>query len=214
MRWILTAVCLAAVCSGCGSGELHVVGPPLCAARITWNGTVYYGETFSSLPPATLMLGTGGRPTCGGVNGGEAGASSTVEVRRLIGVDPRVAVAVNGEPEHAYVARGYFVQLPGHPLHGSLPPWQRSRSELTGCGATRPVELAGTVRSSTGAGIGVARGDGEAFLFVDPFTRVRGLERYGLPYVASGERVAVDATACLWPGGRLRKLVPRLIRPA
>ena len=101
MRWILTAVCLAAVCSGCRSGERHVVGPPTCAARITWNGTVYYGETFSSLPPATLELGTGGRPTCGGVNGGEAGASSTVEVRRLIGVDPRVAVAVNGEPSHA-----------------------------------------------------------------------------------------------------------------
>ena len=214
MRWILTAVCLAALCAGCRSGERHVTGPPLCAARVTWNGTVYYGETFSSLPPATLMLDTGGRPTCGGVNGGEAGASSTVELRRLIGVDPRVAVAVKGEPEHAYLARGYFVQLPSHPLHRSLRPWQRSRSELKGCGATRPVELAGTVLSRTGAGIGVARGRGKAFLFVDPFTRVRGLERFGLPYVAPGQRVAVDATACLSTGGGLRKLVPRLIRPA
>jgi hypothetical protein len=214
MRRILTAVCLVALCAGCRTGERHVTGSPVCAARVIWNGTVYYGETFPSLPPATLVLGTGGRPTCGGVNGGEAGASSTVEVRRLIGVDPRVAVAVNGEPEHAYLARGYFVQLPGHPLHQSLRPWQRSRSELTGCGARRPVELEGTVRSSTGAGISVARGRGDVFLFVDPFTRVRGLERYGLPYVAPGQRVAVDATACLWPGGRLRKLVPRLIRPA
>jgi hypothetical protein len=214
MRWILTAVCLAAVCTGCRSGERDFGGRPSCAARVTWNGTVYYGETFASLPPATLLLGTGGRPTCGGINGGEAGASSTVEVRRLIGVDPRIAVAVKGEPEHAYLARGYFVQLPSHPLHRSLGPRQRSRSELKGCAATRRVELAGTVRSSTGAGIGVARGRGEAFLFVDPFTRVRGLERYGLPYVAAGQRVAVDATACLWPGGRLRKLVPRLVRPA
>jgi hypothetical protein len=214
MRWILTAVCLAAVCAGCRSGERRVSGAPDCAARVTWNGTVYYGETFASLPPATLLLGTGGRPTCGGINGGEAGASSTVEVRRLIGVDPRIAVAVKGEPEHAYLARGYFVQLPSHPLHRSLPPRQRSRSELKGCAATRRVELAGTVRSSTGAGIGVARGRGEALLFVDSFTRLRGLERYGLPYVAAGQHVAVDATACLWPGGRLRKLVPRLVRPA
>jgi hypothetical protein len=223
MRWILTAVCLAALCAGCRSGERHVTDPTLCAARVTWNGRVYYGETFASLPPATLLLGTGGRPTCGGINGGEAGASSTVQVRRLIGVDPRVAVAVKGEPEHAYLAPGYFVQLPSHPLHRSLPPRQRSRSELKGCAATRRVELAGTVRSSTGAGIvrsstgagiGVARGRGEAFLFVDSFTRLRGLERYGLPYVAAGQHVAVDATACLWPGGRLRKLVPRLVRPA
>jgi len=214
MRWILTTVCLLAVCAGCRSGERDVAGPPVCAARVTWNGTIYYGETFSSLPPATLVLGTGGRPTCADVNGGEAGASSTVEVRRLIGVDPRVAVAVKGEPEHAYLARGYFVQLPSHPLHRSLRPWQRSRSELKGCAATRRVELAGTVRSSTGAGIGVARGRSKAFLFVDPFTRVRGLDRNGLPYVAPRQRVAVDATACLWPGGRLRKLVPRLVRPA
>jgi hypothetical protein len=214
MRWILTAVCLAVVCAGCRSGEHHVTGPPLCAARVTWNGTVYYGETFASLPPATLRLGTGGRPTCGGINGGEAGASSTVEVRRLIDVDPRIAVAVKGEPEHAYLARGYFVQLPSHPLHRSLRLRQRSLSELRGCAAMRRVELAGTVRTRTGAGIGVTRGRGEAFLFVDAFTRVRGLERYGLPYVAPGQRVAVEATACLWPGGRLRKLVPRLVRPA
>lgn len=214
MRWILTAVCLAAVCAGCRSGEHEASGPPACAARVTWNGTVYYGETFSSLPSATLMLGIGGRPTCRDFNGGEAGASSTVEVRRLIGVDPRVAVAVKGESEHAYLVRGYFVQLPSHPLHRSLPPWQRSRSELKGCAATRPVEFAGTVRSITGAGIGVWRGRREAFLFVDHFTRVRGLERNGLPYVAPGQRIAVDAIACLWPGGRLRKLVPRLVRPA
>jgi hypothetical protein len=214
MRWILTAVCLAAICSGCRSGEREAARPPTCAARVTWNGAVYYGETFRSLPPATLILGTGGRPTCGGINGGEAGASSTVQVRRLIGVDPRVAVAVNGEPEHAYLLRGYFVQLPSHPLHRSLRPWQQSRSELEGCAAKRPIELAGTVRSSTGAGIGITRGRGEAFLFVDPFTRVREMERNGLPYVAPGRRVAVDATACLWPGGRLRKFVPRLIRPA
>ncbi|MFL5939825.1 MAG: hypothetical protein ACJ75Q_05915 [Gaiellaceae bacterium] len=214
MRWILTALCLAAICAGCRSGERESAFPPTCAARVTWNGAVYFDETFPTLPPATLILGTGGRPTCGGINGGEAGASSTVQVRRLIGVDPRVAVAVNGEPEHAYLTRGYFVQLPGHPLHRSLRPWQRSRSELEGCAATRPVEVAGTVRFSTGAGIDIERGRGEAFLFVDPFTRVRGMERNGLPYVGPGQRIAVDATACLWPGGRLRKFVPRLIRPA
>jgi hypothetical protein len=64
--------------------------------------------------PATLLLGTGGRPTCGDVNGGEAGASSTVEVRRLAGVDPSVAVAIGGEPGVAYLAREYAVRLQRH----------------------------------------------------------------------------------------------------
>jgi hypothetical protein len=213
MKWILTAACLV-LCAGCGSGRGHVSGPPLCVSRITWDGTVYYGAKFPSRLPATLALGTGGRPTCGGANGGEAGASSTVEVRRLAGVEPRVAVAVQGEPDHAYLARGYFVQLPSHPLHQALSESERLRSELRGCANTRPIAFEGTVHSSTGAAIAVSRGGSDAFLFVDPYTRVRGLVRDGLPYVAPGRRVAVEAVACLRPDGRLRKLVPRRISPA
>jgi len=68
--------------------------------------------------PATLILGTGGRPTCADVNGGEAGASSTVEVRRLVGVDPNVAVAIGGEPHVAYLAPEYVVH-PQHPPTGA-----------------------------------------------------------------------------------------------
>jgi Family of unknown function (DUF6281) len=213
MRRIVTAACLL-LCVGCGSGERQVSGPPPCASRITWDGTVYYDERFPSRLPATLTLGTGGRPTCGDAHGGEAGASSTVEVRRLAGVDPRVAVAVQGEPEHAYLARGYFVQLPSHPLHQALSRAQRMRSELEGCADTRPLAFEGTVRSSTGATIGVSKGKGEAFLFVDQYTRVQGLARNGLPYVAPGQRIAVEAMVCLWPDGRLRKVVPRRISPA
>jgi hypothetical protein len=75
--------------------------------------------------PATLILGTGGRPTCADVNGGEAGASSTVEVRRLAGVDPSVAVAIGGEPDIAYLAREYAVRLQrprtGARLHKLVP---------------------------------------------------------------------------------------------
>ncbi|MFL5920979.1 MAG: hypothetical protein ACJ75Q_11610 [Gaiellaceae bacterium] len=214
MRRILTLACLPLAFTGCTSGERHVSGPPLCVSRVIWQGTVYYGNKFPSRLPATLILGTGGLPTCGDVNGGEAGASSIVEVRRLAGVDPRVAVAIRGEPDVAYLARGYFVQLPSHPLHQALSRSERSRSELKGCAETRPLTFKGTVRSSNGATIGVSRGRREAFLFVDAYTRVRGLERNGLPYVPLGPRISVRATACLWPDGRLRKLVPRLIAGA
>jgi hypothetical protein len=64
--------------------------------------------------PATLTLGTGGRPTCADVKGGEAGASSTVEVRRLAGVDPSIAVAIGEEPDVAYLASEYAVRVQRH----------------------------------------------------------------------------------------------------
>ena len=214
MRWILTAASAAVVCSGCGAGKEHALAPPTCAARITWNGHVYFGETFAKVPPATLMLGTGGRPTCADANGGEAGASQAVEVRRMIGVDPRVAVAVEGEREHAYLARGYFVQLPSHPLHRALGRFQRTRSELEGCATTRRLAFRGTVRSDTGATLAVRRGRRETVLFVDAFTRFQGLDRNGLPYVEPGERIAVGAVECRGRDGRLHKTVPRRIAPA
>jgi len=214
MRWILTAVCVVAVCVGCNSSP-HRSGPSsACAARIMWNGRLYYGETFARLPPATLMLGTGGRPTCLDTNGGEAGASSTVEVRRMIGVDPRVGVAVEGEPEHAYLAVGYFVQLPSHPLHAGIEWTPRSLNELTGCAATRPLNIRVMVGSTNLATLTVPFDGRDTPLFVDAYTRIQGLERNGLPYVAPGQRVDVRAVECLSPDGRLRKIVPRRIAPA
>jgi uncharacterized protein DUF6281 len=112
MRRIVTAACLALACAGCSSGATDSsAGPARCPSRITWQGTVYYAAELRSRLPATLTLGTGGRPTCADVNGGEAGASSTVEVRRVAGVDPTIAVAINGEPEVAYLARAYFLRL-------------------------------------------------------------------------------------------------------
>jgi len=112
MRRILTAACLALTCAGCGSGASDsFTGAAHCPSRITWQGTIYYAAELRSRLPATLILGTGGRPTCADVNGGEAGASSTVEVRRLAGVDPTIAVAIGGEPDVAYLARAYFLRL-------------------------------------------------------------------------------------------------------
>ena len=108
----MTAACLALACAGCSSGATEsTAGPPRCPSRITWQGTVYYAVELRSRLPATLILGTGGRPTCADVNGGEAGASSTVEVRRLAGVDPTIAVAIGGEPDVAYLARAHFLRL-------------------------------------------------------------------------------------------------------
>ena len=224
MSRILTAACLVAVCAGCGHSQQRVSGGAgSCAARITWHGAVYYGELFPSHLPATLTLGTGGRPTCRDSNGGEAGASSTVDVRRLAGVDPRVAVAVRGEPDVAYLAAGYFLQLPSHPLHGSIAWAPRSLNELIGCRLTQPLRIEGATRYGPSLSLDVSKRDetarryvraDEVPLFVDGKTRVEDLERNGLPYVPAGTRVAVEAVGCLTRDGKLAKVVPRRISPA
>jgi hypothetical protein len=122
MRWILTAGLLVLLCAACSSGRQAGERRVACTARITWSGTVYYAYTLRSARPGALTLGIGGRPTCGGANGGEAGASSTVEVRKLPGIDPEVAVGVRGEPEHAYLAERYYRERPKRPLRELVPP--------------------------------------------------------------------------------------------
>jgi len=223
MRWILTGTCLVLACAGCSSGSSpDLVSGGACVARITWNGTVYYGWPFSSRLAATLTLGTGGRPTCRDFHGGEAGASSTVEVRRLAGVDSQVAVAVRGEPDVAYLASGYFIQLPSHPLHDALDWPARSLNELIGCAKSPPMRIVGTIRYGAATGLDVSERDdvalryvgSETLLYVDARTRVERLSRHGLPYIADGTKVAVDAIGCLTREGKLAKLVPRRISPA
>ena len=225
MRRIVTVALVLVAAAGCSSGSGHDVSPAgagSCAARITWHGAVYFGQTFASLPPSTLTLGTGGRPTCRDSHGGEAGASSTVEVRRLPGVDPRIAVAVGGEQNVGYLAAGYFVVLPDHPLHGALEWSARSLNELIGCVKSPPMRLQGTVRYGPALMLDVSERDdvarryvgAEALLFVDAQTRVQVLRRNGLAYLPSGADVAVEAIGCLTRDGRLRELVPRRIAPA
>lgn len=219
----MTAACLL-LCAGCSSGSSHdrISAGGSCAARITWHGAVYYGERFPSRLPATLALGTGGRPTCRDSNGGEAGASTAVEVRRLAGVDPRVAVAVRGEREVAYLAAGYFLELPSHPLHGAIEWSPRSLNELSGCARPLAMQVEGTIRYGPSPMLDVSERDrvarryvgSEVLLFVDAHTRVERLSRNGLPYVAQGAAVAVDAVGCLMRDGKLAKLVPRRIAPA
>jgi hypothetical protein len=47
------------------------------------------------------------------VLGGENGASRAVDVTEIAGIDPRVAIAVFGDWDHAYVAAGHSLRLPG-----------------------------------------------------------------------------------------------------
>jgi hypothetical protein len=107
MRRILTAACLALLCVGCDSGSKRAtpkppVAQPRCDLAVVWHGRRYLATTPAEAFYKGRRLGTGGAPSCIDVLGGETGASRAVEVRTLVGVDPRLAVTVVGDRLHVY----------------------------------------------------------------------------------------------------------------
>jgi hypothetical protein len=212
--------CIGFLLVGCSSGSKVATtvqgsssaGP--CIGEVDWRGTEYLGRSFASLPPRGHTLGTGAVPSCTDVLGGETGASRAVAIRVLAGVDPAVAVAVEGDPAHGYLAGGYFVQLPSHPLH---PGARDEPNELAGCVRTGPVKLEGTVsRNAPSLVVRVSQGGVErtARVSVDARTRIERLSREGLPFVARGQRVEVEAVGCRRTGARAPKIVARRIARA
>jgi Family of unknown function (DUF6281) len=106
MTRILYVGCLVLLCGACGS-TVHVQKrTPDCRAAITWHETFYYAERVAALPARGDGLGPAGVPSCIDVLGGETGASRAVAVSAIAGIEPRVAIAVFGDWDHAYVAAG------------------------------------------------------------------------------------------------------------
>jgi hypothetical protein len=108
---ILTAACLVLLCLGCDSGPKRaspqpVAAPHSCRLAVVWHGVRYLGTTPNEPPIPGRSLGAGGVPSCIDVLGGETGASRAVEVRTLVGVDPRVALTVAGDRLHVYLPGG------------------------------------------------------------------------------------------------------------
>jgi hypothetical protein len=104
----VTLAGLAVLCLGCDSGSRRAtptpppVAPPRCDLAVVWHGVRYLATTPAAPFYAGRSLGAGGAPSCVDVIGGETGASRAVEVRTLVGVDPRLAVTVVGDRLHVY----------------------------------------------------------------------------------------------------------------
>jgi hypothetical protein len=106
MRRIVYLGCLVLLTAGCGASRHVESRTPPCRAAITWHETFYYAKPVAALPARGEGLGPAGVPSCIDVLGGETGASRAVEVSAIAGIDPRVAIAVFGDWDHAYVAAG------------------------------------------------------------------------------------------------------------
>lgn len=190
-----------------------------CVDRVIWNGTEYSG---GGMTPGRVRhdgrLGEGEQPVCG-EGGCVEPASTGVEVLRLAGISPEVAVGVLNGGSQFYLAPGYFPQLPSHPLHRAIYGPQPGRpDEKRGFSCGPRFLLKGKLASPAAWGAlflvevdasehDVGRYDegGGVPIFVYSGTEFTGVERNGLPFVEEDDRIAIEARECL--GGEARKLV-------
>jgi Family of unknown function (DUF6281) len=101
-------MCVVLLCASCGTArQAAVKRVPPCRTAITWHENLYYPHRVVALPARGAGLGLAGVPSCTDVLGGENGASRAVDVTEIAGIDPRVAIAVFGDRNYAYVAAGH-----------------------------------------------------------------------------------------------------------
>jgi Family of unknown function (DUF6281) len=199
-----------------------------CPVLLEWHGVRYDSANIDEPVRFLARVGTGEVPACGESDTGAgcsslgSGSGEPIDVHRLQGVDP--AVAVGGEGSHgrrAYLAVGYFSELPSHPLHQTI--WGSSRrpNELAGWRCDASIALVGDVEQTPGFGLvfevlfeggEVERQHGFTALFVDVGTVIRGFDLHGLPHIEGGDRIRATVRECR--RGEQYKVVARTIEPA
>jgi hypothetical protein len=191
-----------------------------CLLSIHYRDASYAGvDPRYELPPRVGRSGRAFLPPCP-APGQPIPPPTPRDVYRLRGVHP--AVAVTDTSGYAYLAEGFFPQLPSHPLHRALFGRAPAPDETArrGCFPARTVSGRVEAASAWGASLKlrVTRapagfdpdGDGAVGFVTDGRTRVEGLRRLGLPFVGRGRHVTVSAVRC--PSTSGPHLVARRIR--
>jgi hypothetical protein len=221
MRPFRFALCIAAMLSACGL----TVGPALasCVFLIEWNGVLY--EPWANEAPVSFgkSVGQARVPSCNDT--GEAGCErehdGSIEVFRVAGVDPHVALAAHaGAGQNLFLADGFFPQLPDHPLHARIYGSAEQPNERRGwrCGEQIPDLTGQIVGSGTRPRARferdvVRRDAGSTPLFFDAQTVIEGFDQFGIPRLLEGDRIQATVRECSASGSRY-KVVPDLISPA
>ena len=186
---------------------LALAAPTMCIDAVRFDGSLYSGV---QLRRPLSLAGTlhGVRPACRDTVPSPPASDTPLALSRIAGVDPRVAVAIRGRPQVAYVVGGTFPQVPSFPLHRAVYDSARKPDECAGWTVGRPFSFVGRVREESLAFsmLQVRGARAERSYFVDARTRL------GFPAtrrLRAGTRVAVTAVTCR--KGELHKVVARRI---
>jgi hypothetical protein len=176
-----------------------------CAEAVEWNGVVYVSVgQVQEEPEPGAALGEGEIPDCEG-GGRCAPAGESVEVVRLRGVDPAVAV---GARDGVYLAPGTLPALPDHPLHDAVYGSPTSPSYRRRC--AEPFAFAGEVEQASGSlwvdladpapdQLEELADDGLVLVEVDARTVAEGFDRNGVATFEDGAPVEITARICDLP---------------
>jgi hypothetical protein len=226
--FLIGVILFAAGCGGDGAIEQGAPVEPDCVAQLLWHG-VPHQSSGDLQQPLVLgeRLGKGRIPGCGDDPGSE------VNVAAIRGVDPSVAVGVEGgEWPYAWLRPGYVPESPRHPLHGAIFGSPREPDAEAGFRCGRPWTIRARALSTpahdlvflTAAAEDEAfqpilhRGGVQGIVTVDADTVFAGFERDGIPFVQAGDRFALTLRECVGtedaPGlNGLRRLVVERLGP-
>jgi hypothetical protein len=224
---LVTGVVLLAA-AGCGGEQAAVRDHVDCVAPLMWNDVTYWsaGELEEALAVGK-RLGRG-VVRCRGEG---APPGRDVNVLRIDGVSPSVAVAIEGEP-YAWLAPGYLPESPGHPLHGAIYGSPETPNAEAGfrCQSSTTIKA----RALTTPAFDVIpleveaedeqmqafllREDVDGIVTLDASTVVTGFERHGIPFVHTGDEFSLALSECegkpTEPGlAGLRRLIVRQLSP-
>lgn len=191
---------------------------------LIWRGDTYHGTgELTAPPPRGRELGVGVVPGCNDTPGAESAPDRDVRLVAIEGVTARVAVYVDDEP-FAYVAGGYLVESPRHPLHDAIFGSAARPDEHAGFRCGEPRLLRARVEAAPALGrvfrVEGMNAEAESLLeryddgavFVDAATAVSGFDREGIPFVEEGVELSLTLRECKGSGGARKLVVERLER--
>lgn len=184
-----------------------------CAFLVVWHDRAYSAYwSQRTAPPAHPGAPLRGavEPGCNDT-GGPMPGPTPVRARAIAGVPTDVAVLAGREIMIGY---GYLPQAVGFPLRRS------TLDEMRGCAPGAAVTLSGVARPRPG-GINLAEVRSSrpvplsdhllVGFFIDAHTRIAGLARHGIPYIADGQRLRIHARFCRVRDSTGPKVVARAI---